>query len=225
LQKFGGSMAKKAIIVGASGLIGSSLLDILLHEPEFDEVLILVRKELPVKHAKLKQLVIDFDKLKDYAASITGDVVFSCLGSTVKKTPDLSVYRKIDHDYPLQLAEIASQNGVEQYHLVSSLGADAKASNFYLKTKGQIEDDLKQVALKTLCIYQPAFLTGDRKEYRLAEKFLIPLMKLLNPLLMGNLKKYRSIPAKTVAMAMYKQALKKQEGIFIYPSDKITELS
>jgi uncharacterized protein YbjT (DUF2867 family) len=218
-------MAKKAIIAGASGLIGSSLLDILLHEPGFDEVLILVRKELPIQHKKLKQLVIDFDQLKDYASEITGNTIFSCLGTTMKKTPDLSVYRKIDHDYPLQLAQIAKQNGIEQYHLVSSLGANAKASNFYLKTKGQIEEDIKQVALTTLCIYQPAFLTGDRKESRLAEKFLIPLMKLLNPLLVGNLKKYRSIPAKTVAQTMYNQSLKKQEGTFIYPSDKIIELS
>ncbi|WP_144910233.1 NAD(P)H-binding protein [Mucilaginibacter frigoritolerans] len=218
-------MAKKAIIAGASGLIGSSLLDILLHEPGFDEVLILVRKEIPVKNKKLKQLVIDFDRLNDYASEITGDAVFSCLGTTMKKTPDLSVYRKIDHDYPLQLAQIAKQNGMGQYHMVSSLGANVKASNFYLKTKGQIEEDLKQLALRTLCIYQPAFLTGDRKENRLAEKFLIPLMKVLNPLLVGNLKKYRSIPAKTVALAMYKQSLKKQEGTFIYPSDKIIELS
>jgi uncharacterized protein YbjT (DUF2867 family) len=218
-------MAKKAIIAGASGLIGSSLLDILLHEPGFDEVLILVRKELPVQHIKLKQLVIDFDRLKDYAADITGEAFFSCLGTTMKKTPDLSVYRKIDHDYPLQLAKIAKQNGLAQYHMVSSLGANVKASNFYLKTKGQIEEDLKQIELTTLCIYQPAFLTGDRKENRLAEKFLIPLMKLLNPLLIDSLKKYRSIPAKTVARAMYKQSLKNQEGIFTYPSDKIIELS
>jgi len=218
-------MAKKAIIVGASGLIGSSLLDILLRESGFDEVLILVRKELSIEHSKLKQLVIDFDQLKNYTAEITCDAIFSCLGTTMKKTSDLTVYRKIDHDYPLQLAQIAKQNGVAQYHMVSSLGANVNASNFYLKTKGQIEEDLKRVGLTTLCIYQPAFLTGDRKEYRLAEKFLIPLMTLLNPLLMGNLKKYKSIAAKTVASAMYKQSLTKQEGIFIYPSDKITELS
>lgn len=218
-------MAKKAIIAGASGLIGSSLLDILLNAQGFDEVLILVRKELPVKHHKLKQLVVDFDQLQNYATEITGDAIFSCLGTTMKKTPDLTVYRKIDHGYPLQLAQIAKQKGVAQYHMVSSLGANVNASNFYLKTKGQIEEELKQVGLTTLCIYQPSFLTGDRKEYRLAEKFLVPLMTLLNPLLIGSLKKYRSIAAQTVAMAMYKQSLKNQEGVFTYPSDQITELS
>ena len=218
-------MATKAIIAGASGLIGSNLLQILLNEPGYDEVLILVRKELPVNHKKLKQLVIDFDRLADHSKSINGDVIFSCLGTTMKKTPDLSVYRKIDHDYPLQLAQIAYQNGVAQYHMVSSLGANANASNFYLKTKGQVEEDLKQVALRTLCIYQPAFLTGDRKESRIAEKFLIPLMKLINPLLIGSLKKYRSIPAATVALTMYKQSLKKEDGLFIYSSDQIKELS
>lgn len=218
-------MAKKAILVGASGLIGSLLLDLLLQHPEYTEVLALVRKEIPVQHAKLNRLVIDFDHLADHSKSITGDAIFSCLGTTMKKTPDLSVYRKIDHDYPLQLAQIGRQNGVAQYHMVSSLGANAAASNFYLKTKGQVEEDLKKVGLQRLCIYQPAFLTGDRKESRTAEKFLIPLMKLVNPLLSGSLKRYRSIAAATVAMAMYKQSLITQEGVFVYPSDKITELT
>ncbi len=218
-------MAKKAIIAGASGLIGSSLLNILLREPGFDEVLILVRKELSIEHSKLKQLVVDFDKLSAYSSSITGDVIFSCLGSTRKKTPDLTIYRKIDHDYPLEIANIGKQNGIKQYHLVSSMGANAASSNFYTKMKGEIEDDLKAVGIESLFIYRPALLIGERKERRPLEKTLFVLAKLIDPLLIGSLKKYRSIPAATVAMAMYKQSLKKQEGIFIYPSDKITELS
>ncbi len=218
-------MAKKAVLVGASGLIGSLLLDILLQQSEYTEVLVLTRKEIPIKHAKLNQLVIDFDHLADYSKSITGDAIFCCLGTTQKKTPDLSVYRKIDHDYPLQLAQIGHKNGVSQYHIVSALGANATASNFYLKTKGQVEEDLKKEGLQRLCIYQPAFLTGDRKESRTVEKILIPLMKLIDPLLLGGLKKFRSIAAATVAQAMFKQSLITQEGVFVYPSDKITELT
>ncbi len=106
------SVAYRAIIAGASGLIGGFLLDILLQQPEYDEVLILVRKELPLQHEKLRQLVIDFDKLDDYTGRLTGHALFCCLGSTRKKTPDISIYRKIDHDYPLQLAQIAVKNGV-----------------------------------------------------------------------------------------------------------------
>ena len=218
-------MAKKAIIAGASGLIGSLLLDIILQRSGYDEVLILVRKELPLQHIKLKQQVVDFDRLTEYSALLTSDVIFSCLGSTQKKTPDLTIYRKIDHDYPLHLAEIALKNKIGQFHLVSSLGANPAASNFYLKMKGETEEDIKKVGLHSLHIYQPAFLTGDRKEKRRGEGFLVGLMKIIDPLLIGGLKKYRSIPAATVANAMYNESLINQAGIFIHPSDKIKQLA
>jgi len=219
------SVANKAIIAGASGLIGGELLNILLQQPDYERILILVRTELPLKHKKLTQLVVDFDKLNDYANEINGHAFFSCLGSTRRKTPDLDVYRKIDHDYPLHLAQLAAKNGVEQFHLVSSLGADASASNFYTKMKGEIERDIKETGLKCLHIYRPAFLTGDRKEERPLEGALNVFMKIINPLLLGGLKKYRSIPAKTVAMAMYKESKINERGIFIHPSDKIKKLA
>jgi uncharacterized protein YbjT (DUF2867 family) len=218
-------MDKKAVLAGASGLIGSALLDILLSQPGYDDVLILVRAELPVKHQKLKQLVIDFDKLADYTDQITGYAIFCCLGTTRKKTPDLNTYRKIDHDYPLQLAQIGAKNKVEQFHLVSSLGANARSSHFYLKTKGETETDIIKSGMRSVHIYQPSLLTGDRKEKRIGEKFLFGLMKAIDLLLFGSLKKYRSIPATTVAMAMFKQSLINNVGVFVHPSDKIKELS
>jgi len=218
-------VAHQAIIAGASGLIGGVLLDILLQHPDYEDVLILVRKELSLQHKKLKQLVIDFEKLEDNAGSLTGDALFCCLGSTQKKTPDLTVYRKVDHDYPLRLAEIALKNKVGQYHLVSALGANPSASNFYLKMKGETEADVKKLGLHSLHIYQPSFLTGDRKEKRRGERFFIGLMKIINPLLLGGLKKYRSIPAATIANAMYKESLTNEAGIFIHPSDKIKLLA
>ncbi|HEY4326224.1 MAG TPA: NAD(P)H-binding protein [Mucilaginibacter sp.] len=218
-------MAIKAVIAGASGLIGSNLLNILLQRPDYDEVLILVRKRLPIEHKKLTQLEIDFDHLNEYSKSITGHAIFCCLGSTRKKTPDLTVYRKIDHDYPLQLAQIAHQNGIAQYHLVSSIGANASSSNFYTKMKGETEEDIKNVGVGALHIYQPSFLTGGRQEERLGERIFIPIMKVINPILFGSLKKYRSIPAVAVARAMFKQSLKNEEGIFVYPSDEIKQLS
>ncbi|MDB5145645.1 MAG: NAD-dependent epimerase/dehydratase family protein [Mucilaginibacter sp.] len=218
-------MSNKAIIAGASGLIGSKLLDILLQKPDYDEILILVRKELPIAHKKLVQLVIDFDKLDEYSAAITGHAIFCCLGSTRKKTPDLSVYRKIDHDYPVKLAQLGKQNGVGQYHLVSSLGANSKSSNFYLKMKGETEDDIQQVDLKCLHIYEPSFITGDRAEYRPVERRTSVLMKVIDLLLIGSLKKYKSIPAQTVALAMFNESVKNEEGVFIHPSDKIKLLA
>jgi uncharacterized protein YbjT (DUF2867 family) len=218
-------MSNKAIIAGASGLIGSKLLNILLQHPNYDEVLILVRKELPVKHKKLVQLAIDFDRLDEYATAITGHAVFCCLGSTRKKTPDLEVYYRIDHDYPLKLAQLAKQNGVEQYHLVSALGANSHSSNFYLKMKGETEVDIQKEGLKSLHIYEPSLITGERAEYRSAERIITVLMGIIDPLLIGSLKKYRSIPAQTIALAMFNESLKNEEGIFIHPSDKIKLLA
>jgi len=218
-------MPNKAVIAGASGLIGSYLLNILLDAQQYDEVLALVRRELPVQHKKLVQLVIDFDKLDEHKEAINGYALFCCLGTTKKKTPDPNQYRKIDHHYPLQLAQLARQNGVKQYHLVSSLGANSKSSNSYLKTKGETEEAIQKVGIRSLNIYQPSFLTGDRKEPRFGEHFLIGLMKLIDPILVGSLRKYRSIPAETVARAMYKQSLKTEEGIFVHPSDKIKLLA
>ncbi len=218
-------MSNKAIIAGASGLIGSNLLNILLQKPGYDEVLVLARKELGVKHKKLVQLVIDFEKLDEHVAAITGHAVFCCLGSTRKKTPGLADYRKIDHDYPLKLAQLAKQNGVEQYHLVSAIGANSKSSNFYTKMKGETEIDIQNAGLKCLHIYEPSLITGDRKEYRPAERIATVLMKIIDPLLTGSLKKYRSIPAETVALAMFNESLKNAEGVFIHPSDKIKLLA
>lgn len=218
-------MSNKVIVAGASGLIGSKLLNILLLEPAYNEVLILVRKKLAVTDKKLLQLVVDFDALDQHAAAISGHAVFCCLGSTKKKTPDLAVYRKIDHDYPLKLAQLAARSSVEQYHLVSALGADKESSNFYTRMKGETEEAIRTAGLKCLHIYQPSILTGDRKESRPMEKFAIGWMKIIDPLLIGSLKKYRSIPANTVGQAMYNESIKKQEGVFVHTSDKIKLLA
>lgn len=218
-------MSKKAVIVGANGLIGSELLDILLQSTDYHEVVILVRKEVDLSHPKLVQLIIKFDELDKWADAINGHVVFCCLGTTLKKTPDLNEYRKIDHDYPLKLAQIAYHNKVRHYHLVSAIGANAKSSSFYTSLKGQTEIDIEQVDLKTLHIYQPSLLTGNRQEKRTMEAIATMVMKVIDPLLIGSLKKYRSIPAQTVARAMFKQSLNNEVGIFIHPSDKIKQLA
>ena len=215
----------KAIIAGASGLIGRLLLENILQSPVYKDVTILVRNELPIKNPKLKQLVVNFDEPNSYAHEISGHAVFCCLGSTKKKTPDMAVYRKIDHDYPLLLSQLALKNGVEQYHLVSALGANAASSNFYSKMKGEVEADIKQVGLMCLHIYQPSLLTGERNEHRPVERLASAIAKLIDPLLIGGLSKYRSIPAKTVAGAIYKQSLINQEGIFVHPSDQIKQLA
>jgi len=217
-------MCKKAIVVGASGLIGSELLKVLLADDQYDRVVALVRKPLQLVHTKLDQIAIDFDKLNEYAHLIDGDVLFCALGSTKKKTPDLVKYRKIDHDYPLHLARIAVDQGIKQYHLISSIGANKDSSNFYTKMKGETEEDIKASGLEGLIIYRPSLLTGDRKEKRFAEGLMQSISKLINPLLVGSIKKYRSIEAKTVAVAMVKLSKTEIKGIYVYESDDIVKV-
>lgn len=218
-------MEKKAVLLGASGLIGESLLEQLLSDIHYKEVLAVGRKKLERQHPKLKQLVVDFDKLNDYASEIQGDVIFCCLGTTKSKTPDQVQYKKIDYQYPLNAAAIAQINGIEQYHLVSALGANPSSSIFYTKTKGEVERDLKALPFKSIHIYQPSLLVGERKENRNMEGMMTVVMQVLNPLLFSGLRKYRSIKIEKVARAMLKKSLEDATGTFVYPSDKIEEIS
>ena len=195
-------MSKKAILLGATGLIGDNLLAQLLNNTNYSEVLAIGRKKLNIEHPKLKELIVDFDHIDQYAADITGDVVFCCLGTTNSKTPDKVQYKKIDYQYPLDIGSIAQNNGATAYHLVSSMGADATSSLFYPKTKGEVERDLKAIPFKSIYIYRPSLLDGNRKEKRSAERIMIGLMRFLNPILIGGLKKYRSIKIETFASAM-----------------------
>jgi len=217
-------MEKKAILLGASGLIGNSLLQQLLLSNHYDEVLVVLRKTLNIQHPKLRQLQVDFDRLSEHANEIQGDVVFCCLGTTKKKTPDKAQYKKIDHQYPLDTARIALSNGATQYHLVSSLGANINSSIFYSKLKGEVEQDLKSIPFNTIHIYRPSLLDGFRLENRPGEKWMINIMRIINPILIGPLRKYRSIKIETVARAMHKKSLEDQKGIFIYPSDEIERI-
>ncbi|WP_234461816.1 NAD(P)H-binding protein [Pedobacter segetis] len=215
----------RAIVLGASGLIGSNLLSGLLISDCFNEVTVFVRTALNQKHPKLKQVITDFKNLKELTGSINADIVFCCLGSTKKKTPDLEKYKYVDHDIPLFFANEALANGAKEYHLVSALGANPNSSNFYAKLKGNIEKDLKSLNFPSLYIYQPSFLEGERDENRPLEKMMTPIMKALNIILIGPLKKYQSIAARDVAKAMVNNAIKNKRGIFVIESDKIKELA
>ena len=216
---------KKVIILGASGLIGSELLTILLHSDTYAEVTAFLRSPLTVQHPKLKQEITSFDDLEELKTKIKADAIFCCLGSTKKKTPNLKDYKKVDHDIPLFFAKEGLTNNLSQFHLVSALGANPNSSNFYTHLKGEIEQDLKMLAIPSLFIYQPSFLDGDRKEKRPLEKVMLGLMKLINPLLVGGLKKYQSIKAKDVAKVMFNESIQNKSGIFVFKSDKIKELT
>jgi len=214
-------MGKRAIITGSSGLIGSKLLNILLESREYDTVISLARKRLQKRHPKLVQEIINFDEPDTYLSFINGDVLFCCLGTTQKQTPNKDDYYKIDHDCPVDLAKSALKNNVQEFHFVSAIGADPSSSNFYLKTKGEAERDLKEIGLASLHIYEPSLLTGRKRKRRIGERIATVVMKIINPLLMGGLKKYQSIDGAIVAKAMFNQSLKDKKGVFVYTTERI----
>ena len=218
-------MTQKAIVIGASGLIGSNVVTLLLEHTDFEEVLLIVRKPMDISHSKIKQLIVDFDNLNLSSEKIQGDVIFSCLGTTKSESPNPAQYRKVDFIYPLELAQIGLENGIKQFHIVSSLGANSSSSSSYLKLKGELENELSKLNFVSLHIYQPSYITGERVEKRIDDKIMKPLIRLIDPLLVGGLDKYKSISAITIAKSMINQAVKNHTGTFTYPSNKIKNLA
>lgn len=217
-------MGKTAIIIGASGLVGNEVLNLLLTNDTFNKVKVFVRKPLLVNHPKLEQHVIDFDLIYKSTDLVKGDVLFCCLGTTIKTAGSKEEFKKVDYAYPLAFAKIAKQNGVKKFILISSIGANSNTSNFYLKVKGDIEAELEKLKFESLVIVRPSMLLGERKEFRLGESIGKAVMNLVSIFFIGKLKKYKAIEAKTVAKAMVKLSLPNLGGVSIIQSDKLLEL-
>lgn len=216
---------KRALLFGATGLIGTYVQQLLLNDPAFIEVRSFVRRSTGVQHPKLKEIITDYNNLESVAPDISGgDVAFCCVGTTIKKAGSQAAFEKVDLDIPLNSAAIAKSNGVAHYLVISSLGADASSGNFYLRTKGKMEEELRALGFQNLSILRPSLLTGDRKEFRLGELIGKYAMMLLNPILIGSWRKYRSISAKDVAKAMVRIA-KEKSGTEVYESDRLQLLS
>lgn len=218
-------MGKTALIAGASGLVGGELLKELLAGMEYQYVIALVRSPLEVKHAKLEEVIINFEELEELEGLPTIDDVFCCLGTTIKKAKTQEAMTRIDVDYPIALANLAKKFGAKQYFVISSMGADAKSNIFYSRIKGLMEIALKGIGFQTLGIFRPSLLLGDRKEFRLGEAAAVVIMPILSLLMMGPLKKYRAIQARDVARAMYKVAQSGSSGVNIYSSDEINKIA
>jgi len=207
---------KNAILFGATGFIGSNLLQELLNNDDYEEVTIVVRKPQNITHPKLKTLIGDFYTLPQLKDNIIADDVFIALGTTKKQTPDEKEYYQIDHDYPVSAAKIAKENGAKSVFVVSSIGANTGSSVFYTKTKGELERDIIALDYEHTHIFQPSMLLGNRKENRPGERIFIKISTLINPLLVGKLNKYKGIDGKTVAKAMNTAAKTQSEKVKIY---------
>ncbi len=216
---------KAALIVGASGLVGRELLKLLLAGKEYGRVGTLVRKPLGIKHPKLEEQIIDFDKMDKYEDCFQVDDVFCCIGTTIKKAKSREQFQKVDVDYPLQMAKIAKGKRVEKFLIITSIGADSNSKIFYSRMKGLLERQLRDVGLNSLYIFRPSLLLGARDEYRLGERIGAILAKGLSFAFMGPLEKYKAIKAKDVAMGMYKTAQKQGQGAHVYLSHEISKIA
>jgi uncharacterized protein YbjT (DUF2867 family) len=211
-------MAKTAIIFGSTGLVGSALLKILIQSDEYETIKAFVRKPVSTSHKKLQQILIDFDQPESYDTQVTGDDIYLCLGTTMKKAGSKDAFYKIDYTYTLQAASAAAKNQVKKLCLISSLGADASSAVYYSKVKGEVERDISMFGFEAIHIVRPSLLLGNRKENRVGERVGILLSSMLSFLFVGPLKKYKAIQDITVATAMYRLMQSDTKGTIIHES-------
>ncbi|MFN7117387.1 MAG: NAD(P)H-binding protein [Saprospiraceae bacterium] len=210
---------KTAIILGATGLTGSQLLDLLLQDTRFSTVKILVRRTVGFTHPKLKEHIVDFDQPKYWSSIVTGDVLFSTLGTTLKKAGSQEAQYEVDYNYQYQVAEIAARNGVPTYVLVSASGANENSPFFYLRTKGELDQAVQRLRFRRINIMRPGFLDGDRKESRAMEKLGLKTIKALNN--WGLLHNFRPIHVRQLARIMIEIAFEETIGVKIYEAAEL----
>ncbi|MGO4293818.1 NAD(P)H-binding protein [Chitinophaga sp. RAB17] len=217
-------MNKTAIVIGATGLTGTHLVAALLQDPAFSKVKILIRQPWAHARPRLESIIVDFDDAERLASALQGDVLFCCIGTTIKKAGNQEKFREVDYGIPVKCARIAYEQGVSQFALMSSIGADPHARNFYLRTKGETEEAIQSLRFRGLYIFRPSVLIGSRKEFRLGERIGKYLIQLFYFLLQGRWKKYRGIKAATVANAMIAATKHADTGVSIFESDAIQSM-
>jgi len=216
---------RTALLAGASGLVGGFLLRQLLDSPEYGRVIVLIRRPLELTHPKLAAVLVDFSDLGKIGADLRCDDAFCCLGTTIKRAGSRAAFRAVDHTAVLAFAWLAQRNGAERFFVVSSLGANAQSRIFYNRVKGETEEALEVLGFRTLAIFRPSLLLGPRPKPRLGERIGAAILWVAEPLMVGGLRKYRSIPAEVVARAMVRCSFGRPgQGVLIFPSDEIHDL-
>ncbi len=209
---------RTALLLGATGLTGGLLLDLLLASDHYTKVIIYVRKSIQKQHPKLVEQIINYDAI-DTAVDV--DDIFCCLGTTIKIAKTKEAFEKVDLHYPLKIASLQQKAGSKQFLVVSAMGANAKSSIFYCRTKGLMEEGLAKIGFESLYIFRPSFIVGDRKEERMGEKIGIVISKILSPIMIGPLRNYRPVKAADIAASMLKHALSGQTGNQVILSGEI----
>jgi uncharacterized protein YbjT (DUF2867 family) len=206
---------KKAILFGASGFVGSYLFDELLNNADYEQVTAVVRKNLNITVPKLKKLIGDYHSLPELKGDIEADEIFITLGASQKD---------IDHDYPVLAAKIAKEKGAKSVFVVTAIGANANSRVAYLKTKGEIERDIKALDFEHTHIFRPSMIMGNRKEYRLLEKTIMKVWTIINPVFIGNMSRYKGTEGKNIAKAMNNAAKNQLQKVRIYNWKEMNDL-
>ena len=214
---------KTALLFGASGLVGSHLLNQLIKDTNYSKIKLFVRSVTEIIDPKVEIIKIDFNNLQNHKEDVKGDDCFFCIGTTKQNSSDKDEYRRVELDIPKEIAKIAKLNLVNSFIFVSAIYANPNSSGDYVRFKGLVEEELKRLNFPKLALMRPSFLMGDRKEKRVGEKIGIFVFKLLSPLLLGPLKKMRPIHSETVAKAMIIAANENLEKN-IFESNEIAKL-
>jgi len=211
----------KALIIGATGATGKDLVNVLLQDAFYTEIVIFVRRSSGISHPKLKEVITDFEKLEAVAEHVYGDVLFSCLGTTLKAAGSKDKQRHVDYEIPLQFAKIAKRNGVSQKVLLSAYGASATARLFYSQLKGKLEDAISDLAFNSYIIFRPGLLL--RKDTnRAGERVSASILKFLNSF--GLIKKFKPMPTYVLAEKLAKAPKIFAQGQHVVELDKIFSL-
>lgn len=217
-------MNKTAIILGATGLTGSIILQKLIKDNRYGTIKLFSRSKIEGLPNKVTQFIGNLLELEQFKADFTADDVFCCIGTTKAKTPDKSLYKKIDYGIPVAAAKVSKANNIDSFLVISAMGANKNSTVFYNKTKGEMEQDVLQQNLKNTFILRPSLIAGNRNENRTLEKIGLVIFKVIQPLFIGKLKKYKSIEAETIAEAMINLANDKNHTEVIITSDQINKL-
>ena len=206
---------KTATIIGVTGLTGGYLYELLKQDNSFETIRLIVRRPMSKDDPRTQMKLVDFDDAESLLLAIDGSrVVFCAIGTTNKKVKgNKEAYRKVDYDIPVKAARFCKMAGCETFVLVSSVGANSKSGNSYLKLKGEVEDAVKETGLNSVHIMRPSMLLGERKEFRLGEKIGKGVMTAFSFLIPS---KFKPIHARDVAKAMLVAAKEKREGFVVY---------
>lgn len=193
---------KSAIILGATGLTGGIVLDKLIEDDRYQKIKVFTRSHVEQKHEKIEEYLIDLFELKNFGELFTADEVYCCIGSTQNKTPDNDTYRMVDFGIPATAAKLARKNNIKTFQVISAMGADPNSRIFYNRIKGEMEGAVLEQQISNTYILQPSLISGNREESRPFEYIWKKIMNVGDHLLVGKLKKYRSIHPETIAEAM-----------------------